>query len=55
MWLDVAAQRSQNSSKVAQVWACFDKVHKHIVNDVNEISLAHLSSLYDFRFFIWLM
>ena len=30
-------------------------VHKHIVNDVNEISLAHLSSLSDFRFFIWLM
>ena len=40
---------------MAQVLARFVKVIKHIVNDVNEISLAHLSSLFELRFFIWLM
>ena len=40
---------------MAQVWALFVEVSKHIVNDVNEISLTHLSSLSELRFIIWLM
>ena len=42
-------------SHKVQVWACFVKVNKQIVIDVNEISLAHLSSLSKLRFFICLM
>ena len=53
MWLEVSAQETFVEDG-ASLSARFVKLNKHIVNDVNEISLAHLSSFSELRFFIWL-